>query len=229
MARQARDPNALFDSPFATNMRLLLKEHKETQEFVGKAIGKSRPTVQQYCDGSSEAPYETLVKIAKHFNVTVDWLLGMPNASKEINADKHQVMKTTGLSEKAIDNLILLNSFDRNNTASWLIGSDDFVSGIKQLSQAIVTAIYSDDDSSVYRLILDNPSSKSPFASEPPYMYATEIMTVISQCGFNMLQNGFIKSLAHLMKLKKEATNNGFDIINMLEGNENGNDNGTEE
>lgn len=226
--------NSRFDKvkyykPLPSRLRDLLEESGESRQTLADLLGLRRQTVNEWTLGNSKPDIDTLIKIADHFNVSNDWLLGMPNASREINADKHQAMKTTGLSEKAIDNLISLKSIDENNTASWFIGSEDFISGIKQLSQAIVVALYSDDDSSVYHLVLDNPSSKSPFASEPPYMFATEVMTVMSKCGFNMLENGFVKSLAHLMKLKKEASNNGFDIINMMEGNDNGNDHGTEE
>jgi transcriptional regulator with XRE-family HTH domain len=117
-------------------MRDLLRIHKETQEYVGKSIGKSRPTVQQYCDGSSEAPYETLVKIAQHFNVTIDWLLGMPNASKEVNTDKYQVMKTTGLSERAVDQLINA-SVKHPQAVDSLLSVNDFTTAMSDLDEAI--------------------------------------------------------------------------------------------
>lgn len=48
-----------------------------------KVTGKTRQTVSQYCNGVSEPGYSTLVKIADHFDVSIDYLLGRQDLSSQ--------------------------------------------------------------------------------------------------------------------------------------------------
>jgi len=49
----------------------------ETQDDIAKLLGTSRPTVTRYENGKREPDFNTIVKLARHFNVSVDYLLGL--------------------------------------------------------------------------------------------------------------------------------------------------------
>lgn len=76
MPRNKKATSDKYNSPFATNLRHLMEVHKTTQEALAGAIEKTRQTVSQYTLGTSEPGYETLVRIANYYDVTLDYLLG---------------------------------------------------------------------------------------------------------------------------------------------------------
>lgn len=71
-------------------------------------IGIPYPTFQKYINGTSECSAKNLVKIAKYYKVSVDYLLGNTQI-KTPNMKLQAIGQITGLSEKAINNLILWN------------------------------------------------------------------------------------------------------------------------
>lgn len=75
MARN-KYPKDNKSSPFASALRKLMTERGTTQEDLAKVTGKTRQTVSQYTNGISEPGYDTLVKIADYFDVSIDYLLG---------------------------------------------------------------------------------------------------------------------------------------------------------
>jgi len=125
-----------FNKPFHSRLRKLYESTGEKQEILAEKLGVTRQTVNDYTQGYSKPDIESIVKIAQHFNVSTDWLLGMPNASKEINADKYQVMKTTGLSEKAVDHLIIASA-EHPQAVNSLLSVDDFTTAMSDLDEAI--------------------------------------------------------------------------------------------
>lgn len=80
MARVKKSFNEKHNSPFATNMRILMKERRITQAMLADEIGRTRQTVCQYVNGDSEPGYGTLAKIADFFSVSIDFLLGISPA-----------------------------------------------------------------------------------------------------------------------------------------------------
>lgn len=59
--------------------RCLLKLRKEkglTQQQLGDIVGVGKVTISRYERHGREADYETLVKLARYFDVSVDYLLG---------------------------------------------------------------------------------------------------------------------------------------------------------
>lgn len=57
-------------------IKYLRKEEKLTQEQLGKYIGFSANAIGQYETGIREPNFETLIKLADYFNVSIDYLLG---------------------------------------------------------------------------------------------------------------------------------------------------------
>lgn len=54
----------------------LRKEMKKTQEDISKIIGITRPAYTAYERGTRNPDFDTLLKLADYFDVSVDYLLG---------------------------------------------------------------------------------------------------------------------------------------------------------
>lgn len=104
MARVKKGFTEKYCSPFATNMRILMKERRITQDELAAKIGKTKQSVSQYVNGDSEPGYETLAKIADFFSVSTDYLLGISNI-KTPDTTAQAVIEYTGLSEDNISTL----------------------------------------------------------------------------------------------------------------------------
>ena len=115
MARGNKSIDQKYNTPFASNVRKLMDERRITQDALAKNIGKTRQTVSQYANGISEPSYETLIKIANYFCVSIDYLLGV---SPYQTTDKSQefVCKYTGLSEASVKYLKLLMDVQAGKT-----------------------------------------------------------------------------------------------------------------
>lgn len=96
-----------YQKVFPTRLRELMKEHNENQQTLANVLGKQRQTISLYVTGSTNPDYETLKQIAEHYQVTSDWLIGIPSATKELDIDIAKVCDFTGLSERAIGNITL--------------------------------------------------------------------------------------------------------------------------
>lgn len=57
----------------------LREQRKLTQEQLSIALGISRAALSHYEKNRREPDYETLIKIANHFKVSMDYLLGRTN------------------------------------------------------------------------------------------------------------------------------------------------------
>lgn len=69
------------------------------------------PTFQKYINGVSECSANNLVKIAKYYNVSTDYLLGLaqePTTDKDVNF----ICEYTGLNLNSVDFLKKLNSYN---------------------------------------------------------------------------------------------------------------------
>lgn len=64
---------------FGERLRELRMEKGETQEDVAKALNISSVCYLHYEKNQREAPYEVLVLLAKHFDISLDYLFGLIN------------------------------------------------------------------------------------------------------------------------------------------------------
>ena len=95
-----------FNAAFPSNLRSLLKEKDVTQQELADSIGKSRPVVGSYANGVASPDLDTLVRIARFFSVSTDYLLG---ESRYTNPDVAKLtVEDMGLSERATNALINL-------------------------------------------------------------------------------------------------------------------------
>ena len=68
---------------FSERLRRLRKESGETQEQVAVQVGIASRGYQRL-EADAKPRYETLLRIAEHFNVSVDWLMGRTD-KREVN------------------------------------------------------------------------------------------------------------------------------------------------
>lgn len=61
---------------FYERMRILRKEHKETQVQVAEAIGITDRQYQRFEAGEQKPGFDNLCALADHFGVSMDYLAG---------------------------------------------------------------------------------------------------------------------------------------------------------
>lgn len=68
----------------ASKLKNLRNSKKYTQSDLAKLLGVARTTYAMYEQGNREPDYETLIKIADHFDVTTDYLLGRTDSRDSV-------------------------------------------------------------------------------------------------------------------------------------------------
>ena len=109
----------------------LIIERKTTQVKLAKAIGVSEATMSRYVKGTTAIPCDVLLKIARYFQVTTDFLLGATNIPYKTNYDINRL----GLTEEAAKRLI---RHDLNmDVLNKLLVSEDFAILTEQIAQYV--------------------------------------------------------------------------------------------
>lgn len=62
-------------------LKMLRNKAKQTQADVAKSIGVDRTTYAKYESGASEPSIEMLQRMAKHYNVSVGYIMGEPGSA----------------------------------------------------------------------------------------------------------------------------------------------------
>lgn len=139
-----------YNDTFPRRLRELVDERKDiTQERIAELVGATRQTVGNWCSGKSAPDAVALTKIAREFNVSIDWLL-QEDAPKQVNATLASVCKYTGLTAGAVEVLhgFKLESMDPHiengiaykNAFNWITVDDkDSNAVLAYLSRAIET------------------------------------------------------------------------------------------
>lgn len=103
---KARD-NYGYDSVFPERFRNLMSLNNVTQGTLAKIIGVKRQSISLWANGDTRPDILSLVKIAKYFDVSTDYLLGLTDVKSTDRATK-ELCDTLGLSEEIV--LFLLHS-----------------------------------------------------------------------------------------------------------------------
>lgn len=73
----------------------LRNNKKKRQEDIAKIIGVTRPAYTAYEKGKRNPDYETLLKLASYFEVTVDYLLGKSDDPRLTEKEDKKMDKKT--------------------------------------------------------------------------------------------------------------------------------------
>lgn len=98
-----------YNDPFPTRLRTCLDLAKDkgiSAAEIAKAIDIKPQSISGWRNGESAPDFDNLVKIAKYFDVSIDWLLGQAGEDN-LTADLsiQQMAEYTGLSSRAIESL----------------------------------------------------------------------------------------------------------------------------
>lgn len=89
---------------FPTRLRGLIESRKTTITALANVLKISRQSVSQYQDGTGQPNVDKLCKIAQHFNVSTDYLVGL-SSIPSTNNDTRDICEKTGLSEHTVSRL----------------------------------------------------------------------------------------------------------------------------
>lgn len=161
MSRASRGENwEKADSPFATTLRLLMnKQPVTTQAQLAEITGKKRQTISQYVNGVSEPGYDTLVKIADHFHVSLDYLLGRSDISTA-DITVQDIHKMTGLTEENITSLINKGPYGELEGPFW-------AESYEKLTNDLISYASKHYVSRTYSRFLANANSPEPPMPQP--------------------------------------------------------------
>jgi transcriptional regulator with XRE-family HTH domain len=97
-------------SVFADRLKELRLSRGENQSDVAKLLGVSVQSYSAY-EGVREPKFDFVCKLAQHYNVSADYLLGLTDI-KTTETNVTAICDYTGLSEKAVKTLASLNSWE---------------------------------------------------------------------------------------------------------------------
>lgn len=101
---------------FSKRLKQLRTERQVSQNELAMAISVSNRTISMYEQGNSEPNTDVLIKIAKYFNVSADYLIGLTEV-KTTNADIAFISNYLGLSERCISELHIYNQLAQKGDA----------------------------------------------------------------------------------------------------------------
>ena len=102
--KKNNDKDPYRSTGFCDRLNELFGNSGESQEEVANKLGTTRQTFGNWLAGRNQPDYETLIAIAKYYNVSADYLLGLTETPTR-NEDVQKACITTGLSEKAVISL----------------------------------------------------------------------------------------------------------------------------
>ena len=118
-------------------------ENNETQKMLADALGESRETIKHWENGTRHIKAESIIEIAKHFNVSCDYLLGV-SETRSIKEDVQIVTKTIGLSESAIKNIIYRGPVFMD-ALNYLLESDAFWDMVRCMDMRYIMGSYTSE------------------------------------------------------------------------------------
>lgn len=100
-----------INSGIAERLGRLRVEHGETQQSLAAALNVSREAVKFWESGDRQIKASDLARIAQHYNVSADYLLGLSPA-KAPDSTHQAACIYTGLSDEAICSLTEIKGFE---------------------------------------------------------------------------------------------------------------------
>ena len=97
------------NSTFGERIASLRAESGETQQELADALGVRRETVKFWESGDRQIKAADIVKLAKHFEVSADYILGLSEAMST-DLDVQAVSQYTGLNEASLNTLFRIRT-----------------------------------------------------------------------------------------------------------------------
>ena len=100
-----------------TRIAELRKSAGEKQEDLAEVLGCNRGSLANYETGKRTPDAEIIIKTAQHYGTTTDYILGMTD-TKENDTTMQKICNYTGLSDKSVHFLHLINEISKTNEDS---------------------------------------------------------------------------------------------------------------
>ena len=98
----------MFEANLGMRIGQLRVKKGETQQELAIAIGVEKDTINRWESAKRGIKAQDIAKLAQHFNVSADYLLGISEIAT-VNTDIKMIHDYTGLSTEAINNLRFLS------------------------------------------------------------------------------------------------------------------------
>lgn len=155
-------PHEYLPGSMAERLQDLLKEKKMTQAQLADALGLSESTINRYINGQTEKiSTETIITMAKLFNVSTDFLLGLTNIPYKTNFD----IERLGLTEKA--GMRLLSGEINMDALNYLLTQPDFAVLTTQMAQ-MKSGTYAAGFASMNQIIQDTARLMQAYVRKHP-------------------------------------------------------------
>lgn len=165
-----------LNSPFAKALRDLLDGinsplgRKVSQKELADAVGVSRQVISQYCIGETSPNVERLYDIAKFFDVSSDFLIGLTSIPTT-NTDDRMIHEKTGLSNKAINELKRLHN--KIGTHNLLLSNTSIP---EEHSMLWVGSEKEMEEHAIINLLLSDSKGKALLSWLAEYVYADYVL-----------------------------------------------------
>ena len=126
---------------YCNTIQKIMDKHKESQEALAQALGVTRSRVENWLNYRSRLDILNLIKIAQHYDVSADYLLGLlpaPTPDPELKG----VVKYTGLSEAAILSIVEQKDYYHSEDLSSLLENSYFLDFLVRLSNMAKIAYF---------------------------------------------------------------------------------------
>ena len=119
----------------------LLAEQDKTQKELAEKLEIKPNVISYFCKGDRTPNTEQIVKIAKFFNVSTDYLLGLTDI-KSTDTTIQGICEYTGLTDGAVDGILACRDLSLNglNTINFLLN---------ECSEFLNASMFSDEDWSI--------------------------------------------------------------------------------
>ena len=130
-----------WNGVFATRFRALLGQKQMngkslTQQNLADYLHAKRQTISQYADGSILPNAEKICLIAKFFNVSIDYLMGLVDI-ENIDVYNKKINQLIGLNDESIKNLSVDNVNNESNIKAINILLNSNIGGLKVLDSIL--------------------------------------------------------------------------------------------
>ena len=106
MSGQRKPSYHTENEPFPARLRSLMETNNVKQESLAAILGVRRQTISLYMSGQSKADWTQIATIAKHFDVSSDWLLGLTDDPKK----EPSAIDVLGLTKGSADTIYAITS-----------------------------------------------------------------------------------------------------------------------
>lgn len=162
---------------------LSLMGEQETQQQLADSIGVSRESVKAWINGYRRLQIDDLTKLAKHFNVSTDYLLGM-DVPKSKDPDIQMICTYTGLSETAVEVLHYATLSECEGPISYLpdveLDEDGTARVVKENPEGIPEKIKLQKESNMRTVRFINRVLERVHLPEPEWRGQDDVDTIFS-------------------------------------------------